>query len=399
MTKWNSWYLIIIVPVFLVLMTALILFFVVIDGSEDTKILDKQYADSVQKAQDMLRDSVKMAQEAAKYEIYPKITYKNDTVKTAKQLYKLLWKYRKADSNMAAFRTFTTLNRKELRFMRIGSSLVIPDTVLPDLKAYSLFPQFYPGAVKIPKLIMVSNRFMCYGCYEYGKLVRFAACNPGKERTPSYPGRYSFNWKERYHRSSIDSDWVMPFTWNFHIDAGSAFHQFDMPGYPASHSCIRQFAEDAEWLFYWGRGIQRDSNKKYIPLSGTPVIIIDYYNFNKDMGRLWTKLSSNKDSLLKLPREPMTVDEALIPMCQIPEVSRPRLRNKERYVHAEDSLRKLGVIRAGVKLIETVDFNKQKRLKAAKLDKAKRLKEQKSQHDKPAPASGHKSKNPELSEP
>ncbi len=335
--------------------------------------------DSLQKAQARIQDSIKLAKEIVKNEYYPKINYKAVTIQTPKELYKLLWKYRRTDSTKIAYRTLTTLNRKELRFFRIGQTIIVPDTVYPDLKAYSVFPQRYPGADSIPKIIMVSNRLMSYACYEKGKLVRFAACNPGKEKTPSYPGRYALNWKVRDHRSSLDSSWVMPFTWNFHSEAGSAFHQFDMPGYPASHSCIRQFAEDAEWLFSWGRGTQKDSNKKLVPLSGTPVIIIDHYDFHKDKGRLWTKVSSNKDSLLKLPPNPIAVDEALIPICQIPEVSRGRLRNKKRFIFAEDSLRKLGVIREGVKLTETFDFNKQKREKAAKLHKEKLKKEKKQQ--------------------
>lgn len=377
MSNWRTVYFKIVLPLLSISVLFFVVVLLVVYSTHNAKTEETGTNDSLSIAQKNFQDSVKAAAEIIKYDIYPKIRYQIDTIKNQKQLSKLMWKYRKADSNMSAYRTFTTLNRKELRFIRVGSSVVVPDTILKDLKAYSVFPQYYPGAANIPKLIMVSNRFMSYACYENGKLIRFAACNPGKEKTPSYPGRYAMNWKDKLHRSSIDSSWVMPFTFNFHSEAGSAFHQFEMPGYPASHSCIRQFIEDAEWLFSWGRGIRKDSTGKLMPMSGTPVVIIDHYNFNKDKGRLWMKVHSNKDSILKLPPDPMAVDEALIPISQIPEVSRGRLRNKERYVFAEDSLRKLGVIREGVKLIVTVDFNKQKRQKAAKLAKEKAIKEQK----------------------
>ncbi|MFM8437132.1 MAG: hypothetical protein ACKOAX_01550, partial [Candidatus Kapaibacterium sp.] len=69
------------------------------------------------------------------------------------------------------------LNRKELRFMRVGDTLILPSKIETDARAYSLFPQYYPGAADVPRLVIVSNRYQCYGCYEYGELVRFAACN------------------------------------------------------------------------------------------------------------------------------------------------------------------------------------------------------------------------------
>jgi lipoprotein-anchoring transpeptidase ErfK/SrfK len=123
-----------------------------------------------------------------------------------------------------------------------------------------------------------------YACYEYGKLVRFAAANTGKERTPTFPGRYSMVWKQRLRISSLDETWEMPFTFNIHNEAGSAFHQFAMPGRPVSHSCIRQFLDDAEWLYNWGDKAIRDSTG-WIPHSGTTVIIIDYFDFNRK--RYW----------------------------------------------------------------------------------------------------------------
>jgi hypothetical protein len=77
------------------------------------------------------------------------------------------------------------LNRKELRFMRVGDTLMLPDEVKLDARAYSMFPQYYKGAEDVPRLVIVSNVYQCYACYEYGELVRFAACNP--ERKASQP--------------------------------------------------------------------------------------------------------------------------------------------------------------------------------------------------------------------
>jgi hypothetical protein len=254
-----------------------------------------------------------------------------------------------------------TLNRKEWRFFRTGQTIVVPDTVLDDLRAYSLFPLNYPGAASLPKLIVVSAAFQCYAVYENGKQIRFAPVNSGKEKTPTYPGRYALVWKERLRRSSLDSTWIMPFTFNFHGEAGSAFHQFEMPGYPASHSCVRQLMEDAEWLFNWGDGEKLDEKKKPIRMSGTPVIIIDHYDFNNGHNGPWTKLNSNKDTILQLPPDPMAVEEALIPIIQIPQSSRGRLPNRKRFEEAEKILREKGIIRPNVTLTPSVNFNAKRR--------------------------------------
>lgn len=271
----------------------------------------------------------------------------------------------------------TTLNRKEFRFIRNGDSLVVPSKLLNNQQLYSVFPQTYPGAMHIKKIIMVSNAMQEYACYENGILVRSSAVNSGKEKTQTYPGRYALNWKAWKKTSSLDSSWILPFTWNFHRQAGNAFHQFEMPGRPVSHSCCRQFLDDAKWLFKWGRGSKYDSLKRDIPMSGTPVIIIDVFNYARKKYGPWIDLKSNKDGILKLPLNPMAVEEAIIPLGQIPKEARGSLRNYKRYLYGEDTLRARGVIREGVELIYTVNFNEKRRL-----DKVKKEKEEKRKLEK-----------------
>mgnify|MGYP002350030326 CR=1 FL=1 len=296
---------------------------------------------------------------------FPKINYKLFHISSKSVYDSIRNEYAHQKDNPYPHKILITLNRKEFGFIRIGDKIIVPDTIVNDLKAYSIFPQEYPGAKDIPKIIMVSNKYQCYGCYEFGKLVRFAAANTGKERTPTYPGRYGLVWKDRLRKSSLDSNWVLPFTWNFHAQAGSAFHKFVMPGRPVSHSCIRQFLTDAEWLYNWGEGIKKDSTGRWTQLSGTPVIIIDIFDFSRKSGGPWLELTSNKDSILQLPEKPMEVEEALIPIIQIPKESRGSLINRSRYLYAEDTLRARGVIRPNVKLTPSVNFNKLRRERAA----------------------------------
>ncbi|HRP02838.1 MAG TPA: L,D-transpeptidase family protein [Candidatus Kapabacteria bacterium] len=296
---------------------------------------------------------------------FPIINYKKVYVESQAHRSKLLKEFAYDSANPAINKAVRTINRKELRYMRVGDTILVPDKYIEDMIAYSVFPYFYPAAHKIAKIIMVSNKWQSYACYEYGKLVRFAAVSSGKERTQTYAGRYSLVWKDRLRRSSLDSSWILPYTWNFHKYAGSAFHKFDMPGYPASHSCIRQFMDDAKWLFTWGKGAKYDTNKVALPFSGTPVIIIDFYDFAKGRNGDWKHLNSNKDFYVSLPEQPMKVEEALIPISQIPKNSRGALPNRNRYLYAEDSLRANGHIREGVQITPSVNFNVLKRQKAA----------------------------------
>lgn len=297
------------------------------------------------------------------------IKYKLLTIKGKSSLDSIFKSVPDTVDSTIARKIIMTLNRKELRFIHNNEKIIVPEIFTNNILDYSIFPHFYPAARNIKKIIIVSIDKQAYGCYEYGKLVKFAAVNSGKERTPSFPGRYALVWKDRLRRSSLDSTWIMPFTFNFHSEAGSAFHQFDMPGRPVSHSCLRQFLDDAEWLYKWGEAAKRDSTGNYIPMSGTPVILLGHFDYTRKVGGPWLDFTSNHDGLVALPENPLEVEEALIPIIQIPKEARKSLRNKERYLYAEDTLRARGIIRQNVKLTPSINFNQIRRQKQA--EKAK----------------------------
>ncbi len=289
--------------------------------------------------------------------LFPKINYKVLEFSNSTELKKFLQDfYPKKD--FIRYRVLTTLNRKELRFFRPKQKIIVPDTFIEDLRAYSVFPYYYDGAKEVPKLIVVSNVYQAYACYEYGKLVRFVGVNTGKSTTPTYPGRYSLYWRDRLRRSSFNEEWIMPFTWNFHLLIGAAFHQFEMPGYPASHSCIRQFKEDAEWLYHWGDPAKRNKNG-YVKFSGTPVIIIDFYDF-VTRRKLWLELVSNEFKIDYLPPNPMEVEEALIPIQHVPPDLRHLLSKEEykRYLYAEDTLKARGILPKNIRLTPSKPLQK-----------------------------------------
>jgi hypothetical protein len=350
------------------LLIIIALFFISCSERDDLPFLE--LFDDENEIPDLVSDSIEIAELTAKYDVFPLIEYEHIVVKDNKHLEEIRNQFKYDKNNPALNKAFCTLNRKERRFVRVGDTVVVPKEFYEDMRAYSLFPQYYHGARDIPKLILVSNRWQCYAAYENGVQERFAAANTGKEKTPTFPGRYALVWKQELRKSSLDSTWIMPFTWNFHRYAGSAFHKFDMPGYAASHSCIRQFLDDAEWLFKWGRGGKRDSNGNFIHLTGTPVLILDVFDFTRPRTGPWFALKSNKDYIIEVPEDPMEFEEAYIPIQQIPKSTRGILPDRKRYLVAEDTLRARGHIREGVVLTESVDFNEVRRKKQA--DKQKK---------------------------
>jgi hypothetical protein len=112
-------------------------------------------------------------------------------------------------------------------------------------------------------------------------------------------------------------------------------------------------------------------------MTGTPILIIDVFDFTRKKGGPWLDLTSNRDIELELPADPMAVEEALIPISQIPHVVRGGLPDKTRYVTAEEIIRERGHIREGVTLRESIDFNKLRRERRAR--EAKKRAEQERQ--------------------
>ncbi|UZK70554.1 L,D-transpeptidase family protein [Sphingomonas sp. S1-29] len=84
--------------------------------------------------------------------------------------------------------------------------------------------------------------------YRGGKLVGISTVSTGKPGKDTPVGAFTILQKKVFHRSNLYSDAPMPFmqrlTWT-----GIALHAGDLPGYPASHGCIRFPADFAERLF------------------------------------------------------------------------------------------------------------------------------------------------------
>src|SRR6185295_644761 len=89
-----------------------------------------------------------------------------------------------------------------------------------------------------PLQIIISIADQRISLYENEALIARSSVSTGVEGHPTPLGVFSVLSKQKWHRSNIYSDAPMPYmqrlTWS-----GIALHAGNLPGYPASHGCIR----------------------------------------------------------------------------------------------------------------------------------------------------------------
>ncbi len=178
------------------------------------------------------------------------------------------------------------INRKLIQNMQVGDTIVVPTQFDLDLRAYSPFPRYYPGARDFDKLFIIDKTQQAFAAYQNGKLERWGIVNTGNPKeTPTPNGRYNFNWKTEFRVSSLSppgEPWEMRWVFNFHNERGMHVHQYPMPtGGPTSHGCVRLVDADAQWIYGWadswvtGAGSGVGSMGVTIPKKpGTTVLVI-----------------------------------------------------------------------------------------------------------------------------
>src|SRR5207249_2531129 len=103
-------------------------------------------------------------------------------------------------------------------------------------------------------------------------------------------------------RSSENDEWVLNWYFNFINARGISFHEFELPGRPASHACVRLLERDAKWIYAWGDQWQLSEDRKQVAAEGTPVLILGAFDFKHSAPWLsldwWAKP-------LELPADPL----------------------------------------------------------------------------------------------
>ncbi|MBS1615794.1 MAG: L,D-transpeptidase [Bacteroidetes bacterium] len=193
------------------------------------------------------------------------------------------------------------LNRVDAASYRRLDTLVIPAHIDTNWMHYSIFPESLPILSEVPKMVLLAYYPEAFAAYEHGQLVRWGPTSMGKKSTPTPEGLFSCNWKARESISSVDDEWKLKWNFNFWNKEGVGWHEYQMPGYPASHSCVRMQEADAQFLYGWAQQwVRKDS---LLLAQGTPVLVFGKYPFGK--GKPWWRLVKNPKAL-DLPADSMT---------------------------------------------------------------------------------------------
>jgi hypothetical protein len=190
------------------------------------------------------------------------------------------------------------LNRVDAASYKRLDTMVVPDKIDTNWMAYSVFPAELPMIKDVHKMVFFAYYPEAFGAYENGRLIRWGPSNMGKKTSPTPTGLFSANWKARETVSTVNDEWKLK--WNFNVmnAGGVGWHEYQLPGYPASHSCMRLLEADAMWLYNWAEmWLQKDDR---LAAQGTPVIIFGQYPFGKP--KPWWSLVQNP-AALNLPAD------------------------------------------------------------------------------------------------
>lgn len=205
------------------------------------------------------------------------------------------------DSSMAAIKQDTLhrlilcmINRVDVNFLKKADTLIVPDTFVQDLFSYSPFPVRYKTLRPVRKMILYSQKIQAFAAYENGRMVRWGPISTGKKETPTPSRLYFTNWRARETVSTVDDEWIMEWYFNLGNLEGVSMHLYEMPGFPASHACVRLLQHDAMWFYEWCDEWEL-TKKDVVAVKGTPVLVFGEYDF--DGARPWYSLPADSKAL------------------------------------------------------------------------------------------------------
>lgn len=184
-----------------------------------------------------------------------------------------------ADATPEEIARLEQLNRADAAHLPRLRALVVPESWLEDALADSVLPRHYAPANLSPQFLVVHLPGQLFGAYEFGTLVRWGPVSSGRRDSATDPGFFHLNWRSPGRTSTVNAEWFMPWYFNFGSREGLAFHAYSLPGYPASHGCIRLLDRDARWLYDWGQSWIVDARMQVLA-SGTPVLLVGEYDFD-----------------------------------------------------------------------------------------------------------------------
>lgn len=182
------------------------------------------------------------------------------------------------------------LNRVDAKNISRLDTIVLPTNLKEAFIQYMPYPAEVAYLGKIHKIIFFSYAAQAYGAYENGKLIYTGPTSMGRQNKQTPTGLFYANWKAEKTNSTVNDEWELKWNFNIENDSGIGWHQYALPGYPASHSCLRLFEKDAKNLYAWAdEWILKGADS--ILANGTPTVVFGSYPFGNS--RPWYGLGSN----------------------------------------------------------------------------------------------------------
>lgn len=259
---------------------ALVLLMLVVQCKKETNSATSSIGNSAQDSA-----SVQKEEEPAK----PVISYTN-----------FVFPKNKKDSAMSAFNdkyskeeqyVILAINRLDLKNKWRADTLVIPNTIDSTLMAYSPFPAQLDVLKDVKKFVVFSYPIQAYAVYNNGSLQKWGPTSMGKKSAQTKRGLMFTNWKKELAISTVNKNWKLPYNFNVENHLGIGWHEYDLPAYPASHSCLRLLRDDAKWMYNYGEQWILNKGGATIRAKGTPVIV--FGDFDWDGKKPWKNLSGN----------------------------------------------------------------------------------------------------------
>ncbi|MPT31864.1 MAG: murein L,D-transpeptidase [Chryseobacterium sp.] len=213
------------------------------------------------------------------------------------------WVYKNTDSvsqknkkefTGKALYTILALNRLDRANIGAADTLVVPAKIEDDFLIYSPFPGHVTSLENVRKFVFFSYPIQAFGVYENGNLIKWGPTSMGKKATPTKKGLMFANWKKEVAISTVSDEWKLRWNVNVANFDGIGWHQYAMPGYPASHSCLRMLEEDAKWMYTWVDTWILNKGGATTRAKGTPLIVYGDYPWGKR--RPWKKLLDSPEA-------------------------------------------------------------------------------------------------------
>ncbi|RYE00054.1 MAG: hypothetical protein EOP61_14140 [Sphingomonadales bacterium] len=127
------------------------------------------------------------------------------------------------------------------------------DTMQPSVDAlkpgqFVWYPHYERASLGAPVKLVISIPQQLLFAYRDGQLIAVSTVSTGSEGRETPTGEFTILQKKTFHRSNLYSNAPMPYMQRLTWD-GIAIHAGHLPGYPASHGCIRLPKEFARQLY------------------------------------------------------------------------------------------------------------------------------------------------------